>query len=95
MQPETPNENSSDRPSHAAHIDTPNCPNQADELSDEKPMNSAATAQSITDSNSQTEQHVDHQTIYNNRDSAAVVTANHTSLAHMLTSSSTDFGANV
>lgn len=50
MQPEAPIENSSNRPSHAAHIDTFNAPNKPDELGEEQPMDVAATTQSITDS---------------------------------------------
>ena len=73
MQLEPPIEHSSNRPTHEAQIDTFNEPIQPDELGEESPMNSAEATQSITSSDLQTEHHTDHQTIHNNRYSAAVV----------------------
>lgn len=73
MQSEASNENNSKRQTHVVHNDTFNELNQPDELGEEQPMNSAVIAQSITDSNSQINQHTNHQTFHNKQDTAVVV----------------------
>ncbi|MCA0455348.1 MAG: hypothetical protein LCI00_15330 [Chloroflexi bacterium] len=76
MCPESANEDGQNRPSDEASSDQSNKLHQTDELSDNEPMNSAETAQSITDSYSQTTQQDNHQDKQHNTNSATVVDNN-------------------
>ncbi len=58
---------------HLANEDQFNGINQTDELGEDEPIHSAESAKSITDSDSQTRQHKNHQAIQHNSYSVAVV----------------------
>ncbi len=73
MWTETPNEEGQSSPSNGVDLDQLNEPNQTDALGDNEPIHSVESAQSITDSDSQTKQHNDYQSIQHNSYSAAVV----------------------
>jgi hypothetical protein len=73
MWAETPNEDGQSSPTHEAASDQLNEHNQPDLFDDNKPIHSVESAQSITDSDSQTKQHNDYQSIQHNSYSAAVV----------------------
>jgi hypothetical protein len=73
MCPQSPNKNVQNHPSEEADSDQFNERNQIDEYDDDEPIYSADSAQSITDSDSQTRQHNNHQSIQHNSYSAAVV----------------------
>ena len=72
MQSEATVDNSSNHPSHKVGSDIFNMQNQTDELGEEQPMDSVATAQSITGTDLQTKHHTNHHTIHNNLDSVVV-----------------------
>jgi hypothetical protein len=65
-------ENRSDRLTRAAQIGTFKETTQPDELNEKQPMNSAESAQSITDFDLQTQQYTNHQTTHNNGISVVV-----------------------
>ncbi|MEP6984388.1 MAG: hypothetical protein ABI970_02240, partial [Chloroflexota bacterium] len=60
-------------PSQQADSDQLDEPDQPDSLDEDEPIHSAESAQSITDSDLQTEQHKNHQAIQHNSYSVAVV----------------------
>jgi hypothetical protein len=68
-----PNEAGQSGSSQEADLDQPNDLNQTDELGEHEPVYSAESAQSITDSDSQTKQQFNYQDIQHNSYSAAVV----------------------
>ncbi len=63
---ESPNEHGQDRPSNEVNSDKLDGQNQPDEKGEEEPMHSAEIAQSITDSNLQSRQNNNHQSIQHN-----------------------------
>lgn len=71
---ESPNEDSQNRPSDEADSDPLSRQNQPDEMGEEEPIHSAEIAQSITDSDSQTEQQNKHQALQHNKHGAVVDT---------------------
>ena len=73
MWPEPPNQDGQSDPSQAADSDPSNGHNQPNSLGENDPIHSAQTAQSITDSPSQTQQHTKHQDRQHDRYSAVVV----------------------
>ncbi|MBA3869207.1 MAG: hypothetical protein H0X30_08635 [Anaerolineae bacterium] len=73
MWTEKPNEDGQSSPSHEADSDQLNEPTETNELDNNEPIHSAESAKSITDSDSQTKQQSNDQSIQHNRYSAAVV----------------------
>ncbi len=73
MWTETPNEDGQTSPSQQADSDQLDEPNQRDSFGEGEPIHSAESAKSITDSNSQTRQHNNYQSIQHSSYSAAVV----------------------
>ena len=73
MWTETPNEDCQSHLSNKADDDKLNELNQTNSFGEDEPIYSAESAQSITDSDSQTRQHKDYQAIQHNRNSVAVV----------------------
>ena len=73
MWPEPPNQDGQSDPSQEADSDQFNGHNQPNSLGEYDPINSAKTAQSITDSPSQTQQQTPHQDKQHNKYSAVVV----------------------
>ncbi len=73
MWTETPNENGQSSPSHEADSDQLNEHNQPDSFDEDEPIHLVEIAKSITDSDSQTKQHNNDQSIQHNRYSVAVV----------------------
>ena len=73
MWTETPNEDSQYSPSQEADSDQLDEHNQPDSFGEDEPIYSAESAQSITDSDSQTKQQNNDQSIQHNRYSAVVV----------------------
>jgi hypothetical protein len=73
MWTETPNEEGQFSPLNGVDLDQLNEPNKTDAFGDNEPIHSVESAQSITDSDSQTKQHNDYQSIQHNSYSAAVV----------------------
>jgi hypothetical protein len=73
MGPQSMNEARQNHPLGTAETDQPGAPKQNDELSEEEPMNSAESAQSITDSNSQNQQHKNDQVKQQYSKNSAVV----------------------
>jgi len=76
MCPELPNEDGENSPMDEAASNQPNQPNQPNENSENELMNSAETAQSITDSYSQTIQHKDNHYQQQDNNFAVVDTQN-------------------
>ncbi len=70
---ESPNGDGQDRPSNEADSAQLDGQNQPDKIGDEEPIHSAESAQSITDSDSQTRQQNNHQFIQHNSYSVDVV----------------------
>jgi hypothetical protein len=73
MWPEPPNQDGQSDPSQVADSDQFNGHNQPNSLGENDPTHSAETAQSITDSPSQTQQQIPHQDRQHNTYSAVVV----------------------
>jgi hypothetical protein len=73
MWTEAPNEVSQSSPSHEAGSDQLNEHNQPDSFGEEEPIHSAESAKSITDSDLQTKQQTNYQTIQHNSYPVAVV----------------------
>jgi hypothetical protein len=73
MWAETPNEDGQSSPKNVANEDQHDELDQTDSFGEDEPIYSAESAQSITDSDSQTRQHTNYQDIQHNSYSAAVV----------------------